>query len=89
MEAPPNPVASREKAAEIFFETFNVPALYTRIQAVLRLYSSGRTIEVLLVSGDGASHVVQPIYEGFTVEHGLVSSFLLSTTLHNTHSAKL
>ncbi|KAJ1779011.1 centractin- actin- protein of the dynactin complex, partial [Coemansia sp. RSA 2523] len=42
-EAPLNPSANREQAAQIFFETFNVPAFYTSIQAVLSLYASGRT----------------------------------------------
>ena len=28
---------------EIFFETFEVPAMYVAIQAVLSLYSNGRT----------------------------------------------
>lgn len=36
-EAPLNPRRNREKAAEIFFETFNVPALFISIQAVLSL----------------------------------------------------
>ncbi|KAF7636979.1 hypothetical protein Mgra_00003558 [Meloidogyne graminicola] len=69
-EAPLNPQNNREKAAEIFFETFNVPALYIQIQAVLSLYSSGRTTGVVLDSGDGVTHVV-PIFEGFAVEHAI------------------
>lgn len=36
-EAPLNPMKNREMAAQIFFETFNVPALFTSIQAVLSL----------------------------------------------------
>lgn len=36
-EAPLNPRKNREKAAEVFFETFNVPALYVSLQAVLSL----------------------------------------------------
>ncbi|KAL3089483.1 hypothetical protein niasHS_006867 [Heterodera schachtii] len=69
-EAPLNPQTNREKAAEIFFETFNVPALFVQIQAVLSLYSSGRTTGVVLDSGDGVTHVV-PIFEGFAIEHGI------------------
>lgn len=37
-EAPLNPNSNREQAAQIFFETFNVPAMYTSVQAILALY---------------------------------------------------
>jgi len=39
-EAPLNPRTNRDTAAQIFFETFNVPALFTSIQAVLSLYGA-------------------------------------------------
>ncbi|CAJ0581540.1 unnamed protein product, partial [Mesorhabditis spiculigera] len=69
-EAPLNPSKHREKAAEIFFETFNAPALHIQMQAVLALYASGRTTGVIVDSGDGVTHIV-PIYEGFAVHHGI------------------
>jgi len=69
-EAPLNPRRNREKAAEIFFETFGVPALYISMQAVLSLYSTGRTTGVVLDSGDGVTHAV-PIFEGFALPHSI------------------
>ena len=36
-EAPLNPNSNREQAAQIFFETFNVPAMYMSVQAILAL----------------------------------------------------
>jgi centractin len=69
-EAPLNPRTNRETAAQIFFDTFNVPALFTSVQAVLSLYASGRTTGIVLDSGDGVSHAV-PVFEGFSVPHAI------------------
>jgi len=70
-EAPLNPSKNREKAAEVFFETFTVPALFISMQAVLSLYASVRTTGVVLDCGDGVTHAV-PVYEGFAIPHSIM-----------------
>ena len=69
-EAPLNPRQHRERAAQILFETFNVPALFMSVQAILALYASGRTTGIVLDSGDGVTHAV-PVFEGFTMPHAV------------------
>ena len=69
-EAPRNPKANREKMVQIMFETFSVPNVYVAIQAVMSLYAAGRTTGLVVDSGDGVTHTV-PVFEGFTISHGV------------------
>jgi actin-related protein 3 len=65
-EPPLNPPENREFAAEVFFETFNVPGLYIAVQAVLALCASWTSPQVtertltgtVIDSGDGVTHVI-------------------------------
>ena len=53
------------------FETFNVPATYMASHTILSLYASGRTIGIMMDSGDGVSHTV-PTCEGYALPHAIL-----------------
>ena len=69
-EAPDNSKADREKMMQVFFEDFSVPAFYVSIQAVLSLYSSGRTTGLVIDAGEAVTHVV-PVYEASSLKHAI------------------
>ncbi|XP_054581309.1 actin [Eptesicus fuscus] len=62
-EPPSNSKASKERTAQVLFETFSVPALYIVNQGVLSLFSSGLTSGTTIECGEGMTHFV-PIIEG-------------------------
>jgi len=70
-EAPLNPIKNRTKSAQLFFEQFNVPALYFAPPPVLALYASGRLTGCVLDSGHGVTSCI-PICEGFALPHAIV-----------------
>lgn len=65
-----NPKRNRERMIQIIFEKFGSPATYVSIQAVLAVYSAGRSSAVCLDIGDGVAHTV-PIYEGYALHHAV------------------
>lgn len=74
-EAPLNVRKNRERMAELFFETFNVPALYFAVPAVLSLYASGKTNGLALDVGDSVAYCV-PVYKGFAISNAIMRSDL-------------
>lgn len=69
-EPPLNPKKNRERLTELMFETFRVPGLYIHVQAVLSLYSVGKTTGLVFDSGAGVSHTV-PVFEGYSLPHAV------------------
>jgi len=74
-EAPMNPKKNREQMIDIAFGTFNFKGFYVGIQAVLAMFSTGRTTGIVLDSGDGVTHAV-PIYETYSVPHAVTKAML-------------
>ncbi|KAK6590242.1 BRG1 brm-associated factor 53A [Cryptosporidium xiaoi] len=60
----------REKEAEIMFEKFNVPALYTAKKAVLSAFSVGRSSGLVVDIGASKTSIV-PILDGYALQKPL------------------
>lgn len=70
----------REKLMQIMFDTFNVRAYNSSIQAVLALFSLGKTTGVVYDSGEGYATTVS-IYEGYGLPHAIVPSCISGNIL--------
>ena len=65
---------------QIMFETFNVPAMSLAIDAVLALYSAGRTDGIVLNSGHGVTYAV-PCSKGFAIPDAILRLDLAGSDL--------
>jgi len=81
-EAPMNPKVNREKMTSLMFETFQVQGMYVSIQAVLSLYSNGRTTGCVIDSGDGVTHAV-PVFEGYSIPHAVKKNLIAGRAITN------
>ncbi|GJN30050.1 hypothetical protein PR202_gb18325 [Eleusine coracana subsp. coracana] len=62
-----NTAQQREKAAELMFENYKVPALFLAKNAVLTSFASGRATSLVVDSG-GGSTVVSAVHDGFVLQ---------------------
>ncbi|XP_044517535.1 actin-like protein 10 [Gracilinanus agilis] len=64
-DSPTSPPSSREKIAELMFETFSVPAFHVASTGLLALCSGGSLSGLAVEAGAGVCHTT-PIYAGHT-----------------------
>jgi len=87
-EAPRVPKTNREKLVQIMFETFEVENIYVAINAVMCLYSAGRTTGLSIDCGDSVVDSV-PVFEGFSLPHAVERSFEITGSGISKHLMKL
>lgn len=68
-ESPSCPASGREKAAEVLFESFRVPALHVANSGFLSLCAHGRVTGLAVEAGAAMSHVT-PVREGQSLRRG-------------------
>jgi actin len=56
---------------QLMIEIFNAPSFYLGIQAMVSLFSSGRTTDIVFDASDLVSHKA-PIYEDYSLPHALM-----------------
>jgi actin beta/gamma 1 len=70
---PFNTLSNREEMVQLLFETFRVGGVYVCNTGALSIYAAGATSGVVLSSGHGSTAAV-PVYEGHSLNHGLVKA---------------
>ncbi|CAK7349750.1 unnamed protein product [Dovyalis caffra] len=68
-----NSQQQRERAAELMFEKYNVPALFLAKNAVLTSFASGRATSLVVDSG-GGSTTIAPVHDGYVLQKAVASS---------------
>lgn len=68
-----NTQQQREKAAEMMFEKYQVPALFLAKNAVLTSFASGRATSLVVDSGGGLT-TVAPVHDGYVLQKAVATS---------------
>ncbi|KAL1197334.1 Actin-related protein 4 [Cardamine amara subsp. amara] len=72
-EPPLNSQQQREKAAELMFEKYKVPALFMAKNPVLTSFATGRATSLVVDCG-GGSTTIAPVHDGYVLQKAVVSS---------------
>ncbi|THU69828.1 hypothetical protein C4D60_Mb08t18520 [Musa balbisiana] len=68
-----NTPQQREKAAELMFESYKVPALFLAKNAVLTSFASGRATSLVVDSG-GGSTTIAAVHDGYVLQKAVSTS---------------